>query len=310
MHRRIWRICGLAIVTVLFISGNRVAADELFKNMENRLLSDMGSLKIETTTELADVQDHNWSESTDLSDTAVGNEQRSSPELTEEEMAEILNCWRYNGGEVIHEPMKGQISMETAIENAKKWVWEMLQNGGLPEILFNLVSDDGEELMLDSAVAVLLTCDTGYETAKMANLYYSRWNVTFTCDYGMIEFTLNAVTGKVWCVDMTIIGETEKIYSLPDETDVENFARLAGMKTEGACCFVPSETGGIWSGETGRVYAKGDYMFWEDGSLDDYGAFEYGKIAEVYGREISSCQLGYRLDVLEESIVENQMAID
>lgn len=293
MYRRIWRICGLAAVTVLFIFGNRLAAEGLFKNMEHRLLSDMGNLKLETAVELADVQTTDYETTTDTSSAVSESESIYQTELT---MAKIITCWKYSGGEVVHEPMEGQLSMEEAIEMARLWIYKMLESGSLPQILYNLRSDTGEELMFDSVVAALFASYTNYE-----NIRYSSWNVTFICKYGSIELRLNAVTGEVWNADITIVGEPEDIYMQIEKEDLKMFGQLAGMK---GGFFYDSEMT-VLGGDTGLIYVTGSVDFDENNS---YG-FDYEEEALAYGLEVLCCKLQYVLCAADDESLNYSMAV-
>ena len=55
--------------------------------------------------------------------------------LSEGMMAEVLAVWESGGNELPHEPQKGQMNMEQAIETGKEWIADMAGCGIVPEEL-------------------------------------------------------------------------------------------------------------------------------------------------------------------------------
>lgn len=299
MHKRVWRICGLAVVALLFVLGNRLIAEILFENMEEKILSDMGSLRIETASDtqiISDMDSDSWSEPTD------STSKREQTVLTEEQIANVLKSLEYSSSEVLHEPLDGQISMEQAIEQGKSWLWEMLQNGSLPDSLYNVWKNDGEKMLMDSAVAVLFTSYADYTDTEIIEPYCSVWKITFSCYYGTIELLLNAVTGQVWRADMTFVIDKGEEGPFLEEKDLEKFVQLAGMhgygfmdrSEAGPDCFETGNGYG-WVEDMGLIYAEGSCVEEEDTNVQSYFYIPYMENALTYGIEVSAYRMKYML---------------
>lgn len=107
--------------------------------------------------------------------------------LSEGMMAEVLAVWESGGNELPHEPQKGQMNMEQAIETGKEWIADMAGCGIVPEEL--------AECDFDKVTARLCGLDAQVD---FADSLLSYWLVQFTENDVVVSLTVHASSGKVW----------------------------------------------------------------------------------------------------------------
>lgn len=107
--------------------------------------------------------------------------------LSEGMMAEVLTVWESGGNELPHEPQKGQMNMEQAIETGKEWIADMAGCGIVPGEL--------AECDFDKVTARLCSLDAQVD---FADSLLSYWLVQFTENDVVVSLTVHASSGKVW----------------------------------------------------------------------------------------------------------------
>ena len=113
--------------------------------------------------------------------------------LSEEIMAQILSVWENGGNELPHEPRKGQINMEQAIDIGKEWIAVMAECGIVPEGL--------AECDFDKVAARLCTLDT---QVSFDDSLLSSWLVQYTENDVVISLTVHASSGKIWKASLSM----------------------------------------------------------------------------------------------------------
>lgn len=107
--------------------------------------------------------------------------------LSEEMMAEVLAVWESGGNELPHEPKKGQINMEQAIDAGRNWITIMAECGIVPEEL--------AECDFDKVTARLCTMDAQVD---FDDSLLSYWLVQFTENDVAVSLTVHAASGEIW----------------------------------------------------------------------------------------------------------------
>ncbi len=121
--------------------------------------------------------------------------------LEEEVMEKILRNWNVQGSYARpHEPVKGQLNMEQAINEAKNGLAYLSRKGVIPKDIL-------EEGFVHTKASLLENMPNIEKYKNIKNKEelspeYSYWNITFDNEKIGIQMTLNAVTGKMWRVDI------------------------------------------------------------------------------------------------------------
>lgn len=113
--------------------------------------------------------------------------------LSEERMAEVLAVWENGGNELPHEPQKGQMNMEQAIETGKEWIAVMVECGIVPEGL--------AECDFDKVATRLCTLDTQVD---FDDSLLSWWLIQYTEKDVVVSLTVHASTGEVWKASLSM----------------------------------------------------------------------------------------------------------
>ncbi len=127
--------------------------------------------------------------------------------LSEEMMAKVLAVWESGGNELPHEPQKGQMNMEQAIDAGKDWITVMADYGIAPEKL--------AECDFDKVTAKLCTLDTQVD---FDDSLLSYWLIQFTENDVTVSLTVHAASGEIWKASLSMkeSDRSSKEYS-PDE---------------------------------------------------------------------------------------------
>ena len=112
--------------------------------------------------------------------------------LSEREIVSVLNNWSSRGRERPHEPMAGQINMEQAITLGIAGLSSYAEQGVLPAefFTFNTINANLRQNMQD-----------GHQFLEPV---YSYWTVVFTGEYMSATLIMNAATGQIWNIDITL----------------------------------------------------------------------------------------------------------
>lgn len=195
------------ISAILFIIGSMVASNSILRLRETRLLTESGGIKVELPVrEWGGGQ--NGDESVNGIDT---NDKKNSLSMKQVEVS--VKSWNNRTGVTLHEQVAGQISMEEAIENGKKWLQEMEIGGVNEAVSYTINAELGVGKQKE---------DTGEREA-----YFSFWTVTYFNQSMNAVLYLNAVTGKVWGAEIKLYeGPTNK----SSDDRLQLFVKLAGLQ--------------------------------------------------------------------------------
>lgn len=137
-------------------------------------------------------------------------------------MEEVIGSWDECLAVTVHQPVSGQISMETAIEAGKEWLAGM-----------GFQATAGEDAVrIYSVRATLSITDPVDSAGTQSEAYYSFWNVRFSNQTMMAFLRLNAVTGKVWNADITLYTDfpSEAFDEQSCENRLNRFVELSGVQ--------------------------------------------------------------------------------
>lgn len=192
---------------VLFIIGSMAAINYILRLRETRLLAERGGIKVESP-----VREWEGGENSDESTIGKDTNDKKNP-LSMKQVEEAVRSWNNRTGVTLHEQVAGQISMEKAIENGKKWLDEMKIGDGKEDVSFSISAELGVGRQKE---------DIGEREA-----YFSFWTVTYSNQSMNAVLYLNAVTGNVWGAEVKLDDEQSK--KLPDDR-LQLFVKLAGLQ--------------------------------------------------------------------------------
>jgi hypothetical protein len=149
------------------------------------------------------------------------------PRLSESEINSILRLWSATDKERLHEPFKGQLSMEEAIEAGKVGLASLVDVGVLPAKLLESTFERPHAFLAQRQFESLdtLTVPAALDPS------YSYWTVTLTNEDMGALLTINAVTGQIWKVDINVYSTNIYFGALDAERILEAFASYLGMES-------------------------------------------------------------------------------
>ncbi len=197
-------------LALVFAFGSMAGMNFIMREKERQLLTERGRAVVEAPVRSWQGQESGEDGETDEESDSIGYV------LTTEQVEEILSCWNNRTGVTVHNPINGQISMEEAIIEGKKWLVEM---------------EIGENRLEDTE-AYSVSATLGIATQKVSagvqsELYYSFWTVQFSDSSMYAILYINAVTGKVWNADITLYEDMPE--EIPYEK-LEHFVELSGLQ--------------------------------------------------------------------------------
>lgn len=159
------------------------------------------------------------SEQDDIEENEGEREAFQGGDMSEQMMALVLSVWESGGNERPHEPYKGQMNMEQAIEAGENWIRKINEPGGF--------FWDLQETGFDMVSAKLCTIDTQENVQGLDERMLSYWKVEFVRsdsrnDVGIV-LTIHAVSGEVWKASISIENES----GLTETYDLEELLNLA-----------------------------------------------------------------------------------
>lgn len=193
---------------VLFIIGSMAATNTILRLRETRLLTERGGIKVESP-----VREWKGGENRDESVGGIDTNDKKNP-LSMKQVEEAVESWNNRTEVTLHEQVAGQISIEEAIENGKKWLAEMETGDGKKEVSFGVSAELGVGRQKE---------DTGEQEA-----YFSFWTVTYSNQSMNAVLYLNAVTGNVWGAEIKRYEKQPKEISSDDRLRL--FVKLAGLQ--------------------------------------------------------------------------------
>lgn len=197
------------IFAILFVFGCMIAMNYILKLSETKLLTESGRAEVESPVRA-------WLELESDKEPLTDDTHQERYELTSQQMKEAISHWNSREGDIIHEPVAGQISMGEAIESGKKWLVEM----GFAEV----GPDDVQAYSVNATLGVGRKKET---MNKKLEPYYSFWAIHYSNRAMEAELLVNAVTGKVWEAKVTIYDDIpEKL----NQGDAVAFWEMAGLQ--------------------------------------------------------------------------------
>lgn len=241
------------IFAVLFVFGCMIAMNYILKLRETKLLTESGRAEVESPVRA-------WLELESDKDLVTDDTHQERYELTYQQMKEAISHWNSREGDIIHEPVAGQISMGEAIESGKNWLVEM----GFAEV----DSDDVQAYSVNATLGVGRKKET--MNTKLEP-YYSFWTIHYSNRAMEAELLVNAVIGKVWEAKVTIYDDIPKKLN---QEDAVAFWEMAGLHVSETDFFETDveqtwETYGI---EDRALYVRIDYSHFtlNENSIVDY----------------------------------------
>ena len=196
--------------TLIFIACSMAGMSFILKMREKQLLGRSGKVIMDSPV-LA------WQRTSDnIEGGKEGENGVFRPQLTMEQVENVVISWNSRKNLLLHNPVEGQLTMEEAIQAGKDWLMEMGYS--------QKEQESGEPFRIKATLAV----ENGVGTPLEA--YYSMWSLWFLNETISIRLDLNAVTGRVWGAQITL---EEGVFSDDDgEADLKRFVELAGLQLE------------------------------------------------------------------------------
>lgn len=233
---------GLVIFTGIFIIGNVLFARGMFGQLEERLLTETGTMYLSVPETYPN--EDGWSGT-------AGTEYALSPE----ELSDILTYWGQGTDTALHEPMKGQLSMEQAITVGQEWIYAMLDmDSGLWQCIEPCFLGEEGQLEINATVAMLFSRTTGEGESDLMMPYYGYWRVSFSNNNGEIRLLMNAVTGQVWHASVIVHNPDRVVPAVPEE-GLRAFAEMAGITDPGI--YDTEENASYLYFEGNEIYVRG-----------------------------------------------------
>ena len=197
-------------LALVFAFGSMAGMNLILRAKERQLLTERGRAIVEAPVRSWQGQESGEDGETDEESGSIGYA------LTTGQVEEILSCWNNRTGVTVHNPVSGQISMEEAIKEGKKWLVEMeIGENGL------------EDTETYSVSATLGIATQKVSVGVQSEPYHSFWTVQFSDSSMYVVLHLNAVTGKVWNADITLYEDMPE--GIPYEK-LEHFVELSGLQ--------------------------------------------------------------------------------
>lgn len=232
----------MLFLAFVFIFGSIVGMNCILQFREKQLLTESGKIIVESP-----VRAWYGGESNEESEN-VHNEKNM---LTEEQIADVIRSWNSREMELIHNPVEGQISMETAIQIGEKWIVEM---GASKE------NEQGTDRLPYSVKATLSVGGQKGDIGKQLEPYYSFWTVEFSNQSRKIVMYVNAVTGKVWRAKVILYDDFSENMQYED---LLLFVEIAGFTDYDAESIVVNKDGTqvIFEMEDSLLYGQAEYYY-------------------------------------------------
>lgn len=226
----------------IFVLGSIVGMNGLLQFREKQLLTESGKVIVESP-----VRAWYGRESNDENE----NFHNEKNMLTEEQIADVIRSWNSRETEQIHNPVEGQISMETAIQIGEKWIAEIGASEG---------NEQGTDMLPYSVKAILGVGEQKGDTGKQLEPYYSFWTVEFSNQSRKIVMHVNAVTGKVWRAKVILYDDFSGNMQYED---LLLFVEMAGFTDYNAEAIVVNKDGtqAMLEMENSLLYGQAEYSY-------------------------------------------------
>lgn len=256
------------IFAIVFIYVSMLSMNIVLKHRQDKFLTEKGITTVQNPVKA-------WQKYEDTEKQSANKEEVNNSEdvLSSGQIADAVISWNNRSSDVLHSPVQGQISMETAIDKSKEWLKTMgVASVNMTDESVNMtdekyaasraVSSDVKDA--DTFVyATLSSAATEKDNKKdkiseQAEPYYSFWTVQFEDEEMSAVLYINAVTGNVW--GATVNEEYDSVTKEPSYDKVELFWNLAGMQVSASDWLNISEkdTRAIYESNKELVYAVMD----------------------------------------------------
>lgn len=205
------------LFAAVFVFGSMAGTDLILQMWEKRRLEESGTVTMESPV-LAWQSAETGEEYDGQDGEPLVRDKEGDLTLTEKEIEQVIRYRKNCEGELLHDPVKGQITMEQAFAAGENWLVEMG---------FWDHSRTHSEPLLHRA-------SLGTKTAKEGlhmpiEPYYSFWTVRFSSTDMYVSLSVNAMTGRVWDAKITLY-DIENVNNDKSLDKLERFIRLAGIE--------------------------------------------------------------------------------
>ncbi len=205
------------LFAAVFVFGSMAGTDFILQMWEKRRLQESGTVTMESPV-LAWQSAETEEEYVKQDGGPFDRDKEEDLTLTEKEIEQVIRYRKNCEGELLHDPVKGQITMEQAFASGENWLVEMG--------VWDHSRTHSEPLLHRASL--------GTKTAKEGlhmpiEPYYSFWTVRFSSTDMYVSLSVNAMTGRVWDAKITLY-DIENANNDKSLDKLERFIRLAGIE--------------------------------------------------------------------------------
>lgn len=205
------------LFAAVFVFGSMAGTDLILQMWEKRRLEESGTVTMESPV-LAWQSAETGEEYDGQDGEPLVRDKEGDLTLTEKEIEQVIRYRKNCEGELLHDPVKGQITMEQAFAAGENWLVEM----------------GFWDHSRTHAEPLLHRASLGTKTAKEGlhmpiEPYYSFWTVRFSSTDMYVSLSVNAMTGRVWDAKITLY-DIENVNNDKSLDKLERFIRLAGIE--------------------------------------------------------------------------------
>lgn len=205
------------LFAAVFVFGSMAGTDLILQMWEKRRLQESGTVTMESPV-LAWQSAETEEEYVKQDGRPFDRDKEEDLTLTEKEIEQVIRYRKNCEGELLHDPVKGQITMEQAFASGENWLVEMG--------VWDHSRTHSEPLLHRASL--------GTKTAKEGlhmpiEPYYSFWTVRFSSTDMYVSLSVNAMTGRVWDAKITLY-DIENVNNDKSLDKLERFIRLAGIE--------------------------------------------------------------------------------
>ena len=200
-----------------FVFGSMAGMDLVLQMRESRRLQEGGSVAVESPMpawQSAETEEEYAKQEEEAGD----RDEEKDRILTEEQIEQVVTYRKNCETELLHDPVRGQITMEQAFASGENWLVEMGYWDG---------NRAHSETLLHRASLGTKTVKEGLPVP--IEPYYSFWSVRFSGADLYASLSVNAMTGRVWDAKITLY-DTEYVNGDKSFKKLEQFIRLAGIE--------------------------------------------------------------------------------
>lgn len=252
------------LLALVFIFGSMAGMNIILQIRENQLLSESGIAVIESPVRA-------WQGRADVTDETDENTDEERYSLTTMQVKDVVERWNNRQGEILHNPVEGQVSMMEAVREGEEW----LKLIGMKEEVYGT---DPELNFVRATLSVGMQKDA---LSAPLEPYYSFWTVHFSSSYLDAVLYLNAVTGRVWSARITLYDNS--LRELPYEK-LRQFVEMAGLQAAEDTISVNEE------GSQAVLMLKDDLLYaqlkYQNVTIEDNSMVEYASSGMFHDRYV------------------------